>query len=202
VHHEVDAVALTGRSAIIAGLVSLLGNPEAEARQSIGSERLVFTFSGPVAIPGTTLPPGKYLFTEVNSTGSQALVKVTNDEGTKLFAMTFTLPVRRMDPKGNVVVTFAETSTGVAPAIRAWFAPGALTGHQFVYPDNQAKAIADATKTLLLSADRDDLTANELRESLISVTDEHGQHYAYKKGEWDELPRVVSGDAPATPKPN
>jgi hypothetical protein len=172
---------------------------EARARQTTSGDRLAFTFSGPVMIPGATLPPGTYQFAEIKINGSQSVVKVTSEDGMQLFATTIAIPVRRLDPKSNVVVKFAETETGIAPAIRAWFAPGALTGHQFIYPEDQAKAIAEATKTLVLSADRDDLKENDLAESSIYVTDRHGSRRSYQIGEWNELPRVVSADPPDTP---
>jgi hypothetical protein len=37
--------------------------------------------------------------------------------------------------------------------LKAWFYPGSLYGHEFIYPENQARDIAQRTKTLVLSGD-------------------------------------------------
>ena len=68
-------------SAWIVGSIMLLGPSDAPAGQATGDERLRFTFSGPVMVPGATLPAGAYTFQELNSTGSRAIVKITNEDG-------------------------------------------------------------------------------------------------------------------------
>lgn len=52
-----------------------------------------------------------------------------------------------------MVLRINPTEPGTPPAIKAWFYPGSLYGHQFVYPDEQARDIAQRTRTLVLSGD-------------------------------------------------
>lgn len=185
-------------SAAVAVAVFLAMPAETARAAQPDSNAIVLTFSGPMIVPGVTLPAGKYRFEEADTSTTSGPIHIKSEDGTKHFATVMAIPVRRTDGKGDVVVKFAETDPGVAPAIRAWFPPGALTGHQFIYPASQAKSIADATKTLVLSADDDDLKAGELRESSIYVTSEKGGKQKYVKGDWDDLPRVVSGERKKT----
>ena len=45
-------------------------------------QRALFTFSGPVALPGLTLPAGQYLFRRADPHSSSKVVPVLNADGT------------------------------------------------------------------------------------------------------------------------
>jgi hypothetical protein len=45
-------------------------------------QRTLFTFSGPVALPGLTLPAGQYLFRLADPHSSSKVVQVLNADGT------------------------------------------------------------------------------------------------------------------------
>ena len=116
------------------------------------NERTELTFSAPVMIPGATLPPGTYVFKLMVPGSAGDIIEIRRKDGT-LVTTTRTVPVTRQDPKGDTVLKFNPTTEGSAPALAAWFYPGSVYGHQFVYPDEQAKVIAQRTKTLVVSTD-------------------------------------------------
>lgn len=99
----------------------------------------ILNFSGPVQVPGRTLPTGSYLFRF--PTGSAKVIQVLKADRSKEYAMFHTIDVvdvNRIAPSDGDIdahrVTFRErTAPGVPPAIREWFAPGRETGWEFVY---------------------------------------------------------------------
>lgn len=66
------------------------------AAQTI-DRRTLFTFSGPVSIPGVTLPPGQYLFRLADPTTSRTVVQVLSADGTTPYGMFFTYPANRFE---------------------------------------------------------------------------------------------------------
>ena len=105
------------------------------------------TFSGPVQVPGATLPAGKYLF-RIENPASPSLWQVFDASGRHLFTSFFFVPtVERTIPEvnradGKPVVRFYETSQGVPPALRILYYPTDLSGSAFLYPKAQAQRIA------------------------------------------------------------
>jgi hypothetical protein len=54
-------------------------------------KRTLFTFSGPVTLPGVTLPAGQYLFRLADPNSSSKVVQVLNADGTKPYGLFFTI---------------------------------------------------------------------------------------------------------------
>lgn len=52
-------------------------------------KRTLFTFSGPVTLPGVTLPAGQYLFRLADPNSSSKVVQVLNADGTKPYGLFF-----------------------------------------------------------------------------------------------------------------
>jgi hypothetical protein len=117
------------------------------------NDRTKLTFEAPIMIPGTTLAPGTYTFKLLDSQTSRHVVQVFNEDGTKLIATTHAVPAKRMDVSGDTMVKLNPTEAGAPIALKAWFYPGSRYGHEFVYSDQQARSIAQRTKTLVLSED-------------------------------------------------
>ena len=70
-------------------LVAVLGPPAASAQSVPEDKRVFFTFSGPVAVPGVTLPAGQYLFrlpTRIAS-GERHVMQVLSADGRNSYAM-------------------------------------------------------------------------------------------------------------------
>lgn len=95
--------------------------------------------------------------------------------------------MKRQDAKGDIVVKFNPTDAGSPVALKGWYAPGTVYGHQFIYPDAQAKEIASRTKTLVLSVD---VPGTDLEKGTLRTYDASGRTAAWTGDvatmrEWD-----------------
>jgi hypothetical protein len=101
------------------------------------------TFSGPVQVPGATLPAGSYQFRLASPDLNREILLVASRDGKEVYAMFYTTPSLRRDRvTGDPVILFLEAGPGVKPPIRGWFYPGELTGYEFVYSKKQARSFA------------------------------------------------------------
>jgi hypothetical protein len=128
------------RSACAVALLACLMEGTGSAQTS--DKRTVFTFSGPVALPGVTLPAGQYLFRLADTTGSRKVVQVVSADGKTPYGMFFSLPAERLEPAPTPEVQFMETASGMPAAIKAWWYPGERSGYEFMYPKDQARRLA------------------------------------------------------------
>jgi len=110
-------------------------------------QKTIFTFSGPVEIPGRALPAGTYVFKLADSTSNRNIVQVYSKNQKHLYGTFLAIPDARLQPAGKPIITFDERPTGSPDAVRAWFYPGENYGHQFVYPKPKAVALAKANNT-------------------------------------------------------
>ena len=81
------------------------------------------TFSGPVSLPGVTLPAGTYVFRFVDVNVSNVL-EVLSEDGKTAYAMINTIPIERSAEeakKGEIVTFNKETPAGASPKVDAWF---------------------------------------------------------------------------------
>ncbi len=105
------------------------------ARAQDADQPVEITFREAVRIPGQVLPAGTYVFKR-QMEGAAAdgnLIRISNEDGTRVIAFIQTLPVERKDATGNTVLTFVESSKGRPPVLVEWFYPGSLQGHEFLY---------------------------------------------------------------------
>jgi LPXTG-motif cell wall-anchored protein len=114
-------------------------------------KRTYFTFSGPVAVPGVTLPAGKYMF-RLADTSSRNVVQVLSADGTKPYSMFFVYRAERFDVPSKPEVRFMETGEGMPAAIRTWWYPGERSGYEFAYPKEQARRLAEGIRQPVLTA--------------------------------------------------
>ena len=132
-----------------AAVVSLALAPGARADEF--TKLTLLTFSGPVDVPGITLPAGTYRFSLADPESGRRVVKVASKDGTKTYGMFISRPDQRLTPTNRPVVMFKEAAAGAPPAVKAWFYPGESYGYEFVYPHDQALKIARATHEPVLS---------------------------------------------------
>lgn len=135
--------------ALAAAAVLFIGTA---ARADEWNERTELTFSEAVMIPGATLQPGTYIFSLADSKGTRHLVQVRNKDSREMVTLTQAVPTKRMEIAGDVILAFNPTDGG-PPALKAWYYPGSRYGHEFVYPEEQAKQIAERSKSIVLSVD-------------------------------------------------
>lgn len=78
------------------------------------------TFSGPVQIPGATLPAGTYAFEIANPDTTRHVIRVSEKDSGKHIGLFMTIPNNRMDPPNDNLVMFAERPAGAPQAIQVW----------------------------------------------------------------------------------
>ena len=96
--------------------------PRATADES--DQKTIFTFSGPVEIPGQVLEAGTYVFKLADSESDRDLVQVYNKDETHLYGTFLAITDQRLRPAGKPIITFEEAPAGSAEAVKAWFYPG------------------------------------------------------------------------------
>jgi len=52
-------------------------------------KKTIVTFDRPVEVPGTVLPPGKYMFQVMDFLGSRNVIRITDEYGVKVYATVF-----------------------------------------------------------------------------------------------------------------
>jgi hypothetical protein len=130
---------------LLAGLGALALLPGAKADE--WNQKTVFTFSGPVEIPGQILPAGTYVFKLHNSASNRHIVQVFNQREDHIFGTFLAIPDYRLQPSSKPIINFHERAAGSPVAVKGWFYPGRTYGHEFVYPKAKAVALAQANNT-------------------------------------------------------
>lgn len=108
------------------------------------NKRTVLTFSEPVEIPGVILPAGQYVFKLADFASNRNVVQVFNADEDQIQATILAIPSYRLEPKDDSVILFEERRADRPQAIHAWFYPGEIYGHEFVYPKGQALEAAQS----------------------------------------------------------
>ncbi len=138
-------------------------------------KRTYFTFSAPVALPGVTLPAGRYEFRIVDTTTSRKVIQVLSDDGKKPYVMANTINDTKLSPVNDATVSFYETPRGAPAAVKSWWYPGESIGYQFIYPRSQAKQIAKNTGQSVLTTKGDTTKAEETKTAALSRVDANGR---------------------------
>jgi hypothetical protein len=139
------------------------------------NKQTFLTFSGPVQLPGVTLPAGTYMLKLADPDSGRRAIQVWDKEGMKLYTTLLTIPNQRMEPPDEPVVMFQERAAGEPQAIKAWFYPGESYGMEFIYPKNQAMKIAKATHEPVLSVSNETKSdVASMKTAKVEKVDENG----------------------------
>jgi hypothetical protein len=151
------------------------------ARADEWNKKTILTFSGPVQIPGATLPAGSYVFKLADIPGNRHVVQVFDKDEKKIYTTMLAIPNERLKPADDPVVLFSERASGSPQAIKVWFYPGNRVGNEFVYPKSQAMRIAKETHQSVLATNDDSTSAgtageipNAMRSAELGRFDENG----------------------------
>ncbi len=95
--------------------------------------RAYVTFSGPVRLPGVTLPAGTYTF-ELPFENTRDLVRITNRQHTQVYYTGFTNLTQR-SPRGSLdtKIVLGEVPAGTIQPIKVWFPQDEVIGNEFIY---------------------------------------------------------------------
>jgi len=167
------------------------------ARADEWNKKTILTFSGPVQIPGATLPTGTYVFKLADIPGNRHVVQVFDKDEKKIYTTLLAIPNQRLEPSDKPVILFSERATGTPQAVKVWYYPGETIGNEFVYPKSQAMRIAKATHQRVLATNDEpaaSTTAGVVPESM--KTAELG--YFDENGNWQpENGKVAVSSEPA-----
>ena len=115
-------------------------------------EKTFLTFSGPVELPGMTLPAGTYVFKLADTAGRNVVQVLSRDES-EVHGQFLFMQHSRPEISSETVVTFRETREGATPAVQYWYYPNERIGKEFIYPREQAMQIAARTGADVLTED-------------------------------------------------
>jgi hypothetical protein len=167
------------------------------ARADEWNKKTFLTFSGPVQVPGVTLPAGTYTFKLADLTGNRHVVQVFDKEEKKIFTTILAIPNQRLEPSDKPVVLFSERPAGSPQAVKVWYYPGETIGNEFVYPKTQAIAIAKASHTTVLSTSDEANNVERMKTAEIGHIDESGR----MRGDDFPAASTTANAAPATTAP-
>jgi hypothetical protein len=138
-------------------------------------KKVYFTFSGPVEIPGATLPAGKYLFHLADPDNGRQVLQVQSADRKKVYGMFFSMPAQRPSPPDEAEVRFMESASG-SPAVigTLWYA-GERTGRELIYPREQALRIAKATNTTVLTTKSSTIKVEDAKSGDLTHVSPSGQ---------------------------
>lgn len=174
------------------GAVALVACLAPGAHADEWNKKTYLTFSGPVQIPGATLPAGTYTFELANPDSTRHVIRVSEKDSGKHVGLFMTIPQDRLDPPNDNLIMFAERPAGSPQAIQAWFYPGDRIGEEFVYPKNQAMAIAKANRVGVLATEGGGVA------NLNSDTDRMAALRGASVGRVDETGRMTSDTTTAS----
>jgi len=117
-----------------------------------------FTVSHQFEVPGMVLQANTpYVIKLVDSPSNRNVVQIYNNDENKMLTMFMAISDLRLEPTDRTQFTFIETAPGFPLPIKEWFYPGRLSGLEFVYPKDQAKAMASHSRESILTAEAKDL---------------------------------------------
>ena len=172
------------------------------AQDSNINQRTFLTFSGPVQMPGVTLPAGKYVF-RLADTSLHNVMQVFDGKEKDIIGQWFFIPRNRTTEEmsaanGKPVVTFMEAPEGVTPAVKYYFYPTDLTGKEFIYPKDQALKLAAATRQPVLATDTDVTKGGEAH---IFTVEPSGAEAAYDANAANQNQQTAASAPPAPAAP-
>jgi hypothetical protein len=174
-----------------AAAVALIGSfTAAKASADTFDHRVLFTFSAPVELPGVALAPGKYIFREAAPLTTKNVVQVLSADGMKSYGIFFTIPILRVDPAPQPEIRLMEAPPGTPPAIRAYWNGGETTGHEFIYPKEQARRLATNSKQPVLTTESQTTTTEQTNTANLVRLSSNGQET-----------KVTAGDKPSPSAP-
>ena len=166
-------------SACAAAMLLTMSATPASAQGGPLDSRTEFTFNQPVELPGVTLPPGTYVFRFVDATTGRKVMQVqAKDASSKTFGMFLTINAERPRPSDDAELRFLETPAGQPAAVKTWWYPGNTIGREFIYPKSQARRLAQATNTTVLTTRAESVTDEQMQTAELTYVSPSGQETA------------------------
>ena len=171
--------------------VALLALTSVPAAAQPLDKRVIFNFSGPVTLPGMTLPAGSYLFRV--PTPNRNVVQVLSADGTKIYGTFFAISAHRNVRPEQPEVRFMETRSAMPHAIRTWWYPADSTGFEFIYPKEQALVLAKGVGDSVLTTKAQTTTTSQTDTDQLTRVSSTGQDTAVDLKTTPSTPGDTSG---------
>jgi hypothetical protein len=146
--------------------------------QDVVDARTEFTFKSPVELPGTTLPPGTYVFRFADPNTGRKVMQVLDKASNKTYGLFLTITAQRPKSADDAELRFMETPAGKPAAVKTWWYPGNSTGREFIYPKEQARRLAMATHTTVLTTRAENVPAAQMPTTDLAYVSPSGQETA------------------------
>jgi len=111
------------------------------------------TFNEPIQIPDQVLPAGTYVLKLASRDSDLNTVQIFNSDRTVVYGTFQTIPTDRREPTGDTVIDLAKQGSGQPDALLKWFYPGDSTGHEFVYPKEKEKELAQDQQEAIVAGE-------------------------------------------------
>jgi hypothetical protein len=163
-------------SACAAVMLTAFSATPAQAQGQTIDSRTEFTFNQPVEMPGVTLPPGTYVFRFVDGTTGRKVMQVqAKDASNKTYGLFLTISAQRPKASDDAELRFLETPAGQPTAVKTWWYPGNTIGREFIYPKAQARKLAQATNTTVLTTQGEDVNTEQMPTADLAYVSPSGQ---------------------------
>ena len=162
------------RSVCAVTLLALATTPA--VAQTPLDKRVIFNFSGPVTLPGVTLPAGSYLFRL--ATPNRNVIQVLSPDGTKIYGTFFAIAAYSNAIPEKPELRFMESKTTMPHAIRTWWYPADSAGFEFIYPKDQARLLAKGAGESVLTTKAQTTTAAQTETDQLMRISSGGQETA------------------------
>lgn len=115
----IKASFLTALSAalLLVGLIPALHADEWNKQTTV-------TLNEPLITGNKVLQPGTYVWKLMDSPTNRNIIRIYNEDQSKLETTVLAIPDYRLRPTGKTQFAYWETPAGVPKAVRAWFYPG------------------------------------------------------------------------------
>ena len=179
-------------SVCAAALVAALNTASAFAQGMVVDSRTEFTFSQPVELPGVTLPPSTYVFRFADATTGRTVMQVFDKNSNKTYGLFLTISAMRPKPSDEAELRFLETPSGTPAAVKTWWYPGNSIGREFIYPKAQARRLAMATNTDVLTTKAENVPEQQMKTAQLEYVSPGGQETAVNEKEHQKAEPAAS----------
>lgn len=122
---------------LIVGLIPAL-------RADEWNKQTTVTLNEPLITGNKVLQPGTYVWKLMDSATNRNVIRIYNEDQSKLETTVLAIPDYRLRPSGRTQFAYWETPAGVPKAVRAWFYPGDNYGRELPYPKKLVAQLAAA----------------------------------------------------------
>ena len=117
----------------LAGVVAAIFMSASPTSAQTLDERVYFTFTSPVAVPGAVLPAGDYVFRLADPNSGRKAIQVLSADMKKVHAMFFANEMLRAQEARTHEVALGEAPAGSPRPVDGLWAPGSAYGRGFIY---------------------------------------------------------------------